>query len=166
MGVKLVPTWAWLAIIGGLLLLCSGLYARGSMHKTAFAEFRAKTAENLTRASEEARREEQRRQTAADEEAQHARDEKDQLERSVVDLAGTADGLRSAVDEWKRRAAAARSCATKRSAGEPSAAPAGVLADLYLELVRRAEATSKFADGLHIAGSACERTGDKVSAKP
>ena len=165
MGVKLVPTWAWLAIIGGLLLLCSGLYARGSMHKTAFAEFRAKTAENLTRASEAARLEEQRRQAAADEGAQHAADEKRDLESTVRLLADVGDGLRNDLAAFQRRANA-RACPAGRSASEPSADPIGVLAELYARADREAASIARYADELRIAGGACERIADKVSAQP
>jgi len=161
---RLVPVWVWWVIIAALAALAGVEHLRANRHKTKFAEFRAEVAVSNQIAADNAREEEKRKQAAAEEEAQHARDEKEALEADVVRLAGVADGLRDAVEAERKRRAAGRSCPTVRSAGEPGAAPPDLLPELYLGLVEAARATSDYADRLDIAGGACERTADKVRA--
>jgi hypothetical protein len=159
---RLVPVWVWWAIIAALAALAGVEHLRANRHKTKFAEFRAEVAVANQLAADLARLEEQRKQAAANEEAEHARQETEALQSDVVRLAGIADGLRDAVEAERKRRAAARSCPPVRSKSEPGAASPDLLADVYLGLVEAARATSDYADRIEIAGGACERTADKV----
>jgi hypothetical protein len=112
-------------------------------------------------AVEQAIAEQSRRQQAYDEEAEHARAEKAELEASVAKLADTADGLRGDIAAFQRRANA-QSKPAIGSKSEPDPSPADLLAGLYLGSVETNKQLASYATELRRAGSACERSADKA----
>ena len=152
MGVKLVPTWAWLALIGGLLLACAALLERGNLHKTAFAEFRAKTAENLTRASEDARHEEQRRQKRIEEMEDEANRRTDLAVAAAADADMAAARLRARLADFVARS---RGDPIAAKGGQAATDPVGVLALVLSRADERAGIVAAYADSARIAGETC-----------
>lgn len=157
----LVRYW-WAPVIAALVLAVAA--SRGQTLKTRerFAAYQAATEKNLREASEAARVKEQRDRRIADEEAQHARDEKQTLEADVVRLAGVADGLRGDLADFQRRASRAPGAAVGGKS-QPGSDPLALLADLYRGSVEDNRVLARYADELRIAGSACERTADKIA---
>lgn len=153
----------WWAIVIALLLAALGAeHIRANHHKTAFAEFRLEVVKANAKAAEAFRKEEQRRQAAADEEAQNARDEIKLMEGDVLRAADVADGVRDELAAFKRRAAA-RACAPIGGQGKPDTAALDMLSELYARADREAGELAIYADRLRIAGSACERTADAIA---
>jgi len=128
-----------------------------------WSQERAALSEAARRAETAARAEEGRRQAAIDEVQSHAQQELDAAVRRE----------RAAADVRVRDAVAAYA-ARHRPAADPGAAPAGqaagdplsVLADLLGELDGLAESYAAAADRARIAGHACERAYDSLSAAP
>lgn len=162
MTLALVLRYWWVAALAGLAVALGVQTVRLDGAQRAMSDHLAEDAIATAAASERARQKEQADRAAYDEAARLAREEYANLQRDFDDLAGTADSLRDAVAVWKRRAAAAAGPAVGGTS-KPGSPPAELLADLYLEIVRDAQATSKFADGTYTAGATCERASDAVS---
>lgn len=154
----LLANWKYV-IIAALLALLGLQTVRISSLKTEQAEYVLESEKAARLAVEQAIAEQSRRQQAYDEEAQHARAEKAELEATVVQLADAADGLRGDLANFTQRAKS-NACATVRSTGKPSADPLDMLAGVLARADREAAILAEYSDRLRLAGIACERASD------
>lgn len=151
--------WIVLAAFASLILLLGVEEIRISGLKTEMAEYVSETEKSARIAAEQSLSEMNRRQSAFDEEAQHARAEKAELEATVVQLADAADGLRGDLANFTQRAKS-NACATVRSTGKPGADPLDMLAGVLARADREAAILAEYSDRLRLAGIACERASD------
>lgn len=156
----LLANWKYV-VIAALLALLGLQTVRISALKTEQAEYVLESEKAARLAVEQAIAEQSRRQQAYDEEAQHARAEKAELEASVVQLADTADGLRDDLANFTRRAKS-NACASDRSKGKPGADPLDMLAGVLARADREARVLAEYSDRLKLAGIACERASDNA----
>jgi len=156
----LVRYW-YMAVIAALLAFLGVQSIRISALKTEQAEYVLESEKAARLAVEQAIAEQSRRQQAYDEEAEHARAEKAELEASVAKLADIADGLRGDIAAFQRRANA-QSKPAIGSKSEPGPSPSDLLAGLYLGSVETNKQLASYATELRRAGSACERSADKA----
>lgn len=147
-----------LAIVAALLF-SAGWCAQGWRMGEQIAQIETDQALALAAAQQQARAEEQRRQTALE----IIRNESHQsTEQALADAAAadaTADGLLLELDRLKRRAAI---CASAATGGAPAQDSTTVLADLLSEVESAGRAMAAEADRRGIAGTACERSYDAV----
>ena len=159
----------WLALLVALGLAYGG--GRLQQHRADGKSFTAERAAAALRASEErnkavdeARAEEQRRTTEqariANEATKHAEDARADARAA----GGTADKLRARVAQL---VAASRAASNSAAADSSQAAgdPLDVLADVLGRADKRAGDLAAYADATHIAGAACERAYDALTAR-
>lgn len=123
------------------------------------SEYVGKVEKAAKDASDKARSEEQRRQTAVE---GIRKDAQDQIDAAAIDatVAGaTADGLRAELDRIKRARASCPGTAKGGATGPDSTA---VLADMLEEVERAGRAMAAEAQRRGDSGSACERAYDSV----
>lgn len=168
---KLIPSWVPLAVIAFLCVLILGQRVQVSNAKANVArsqkdlsDYKLGQSEQRILADRAQRTEEQRKQSVVTKEATNATTESNALAPDVRRATGAADGLRSAATATARRACPNPVPAT---AG-PSEPDTGAL-DLFTELLSRHSRelveVGESADRLRIAGSACERAFDGLSAR-
>lgn len=102
-------------------------------------------------------------QAKADEEAKHAQDQIDSLERQRDLARADADRMRQQYREAAKRGRQSIACATGTSESQPGADPIGVFAELLVRADSRAEEVAGYADRIRIAGLACERSYDAIT---
>lgn len=156
----LVRYW-YVAVIAALIAFLGAQSIRISALKSEHAGYVAESEKAARLAVEQAIAEQSRRQQAYDEEAQHARAEKAELEVTVSQLADAADGLRDDLANFTKRAKSS-SCATVRGSGKPSADPLDMLAGVLARADREATVLAEYSDRLRLAGIACERAADNA----
>ena len=157
--VRVVPLWAWLAVVFGLWTVVEELRLanlRGELvaEQAAHSGYRAEVAERDRRAAMAVLAENQRRQKAADESRREALEQIEQAQADAAAAGATADGLRGEADRLKRKLA---SCAGTVAGSAPGRDAGSVLADLLAEVEREGRAMAAEAQRRGIAGSKCER---------
>lgn len=168
---ELIPRWALAAAVAALLALCGVQTTRLAWEQTSHAKDNKEHAEKIATqertardAVTAARDEEKRRYTAL----QGVVDETQvQLDRARADAAVAGDAGKRLRD---RLAALATSCRSRgggnpgTASGSPSAQETfNLLTDVQRRLDEASDGIAEFADRSHAAGSACERSYDKLT---
>lgn len=172
-----VPAWCWWLI--ALVLAAGGQQYRVVIAESAAADARASAAEaerslaryrlevseRDRRAATQARTEEQRRQTLADEEGESARQQLELAQGRAAAAESAAGGLRGEIARLRagRRATCDTIAAQQRQAG---ASAVVVLGGLLEEADRMAGDLSTALERSRIAGLACEAVVDGLRANP
>jgi hypothetical protein len=165
-----VPAWCWWLI--ALVLVAGGqqyrvVVAQGdtSTARGELADYRLQVAERDRRAAAQARTEEQRRQSLADEEGESARQKLELAEGRAATAESAAGGLRGEIARLRagQRATCDTSAAQQRQAGTSAVL---VLGGLLEESDRMAGSCAAALERSRIAGLACEAVVDGVRAKP
>ena len=149
--IALLDPRVWLAA----LVVCLAAYGAGRWHQYRY-DGRAQ-AQAVLEAVEQARAEEQRRtheqERIASEATQQAAKARDDARAAV----GSAERLR-------QRVAALRCDPAAAASGPAASDPIGVLADVLRRADERAGLLAEYADSARIAGLACERSYDALTA--
>lgn len=172
--VKLVPAWCWWLI--AVVLITGGQQYRVVIADSAEADARAETArsdkaladyrleisERDRRAAVQARTEEQRRQSVADEEGESARQKLELAQGRATTAESAAGGLRGEIARLRDgHRATCDTIATQQRQARTSAVV--VLGRLLEESDRMAGDLAEALERSRIAGMACERTYDGLS---
>ncbi|WP_060489583.1 DUF2514 family protein [Pseudomonas sp. NBRC 111121] len=161
-----VPVWCWWLI--ALVLVTGGqqyrvVVAQGETGaaRIELADYRLQVAERDRRAAAQARTEEQRRQTVADEEGESARKKLELAQGRAADAESAAGGLRGEIA--RLRAGHGATCDTiatqQRQAGNSAVV---VLGGLLEEADRMAGSCAAALERSRIAGLACEAVVDGI----
>ncbi|MNZ84533.1 hypothetical protein D3C78_1032950 [compost metagenome] len=165
---RLVPTWCWW--LAALLLVAGAQEIRVGAGKSEalaarseLADYRLEVAERDRRAAAQARTEEQRRQTAADEEGESARKKLELAKGRAAAAESVAGGLRREIDRLlaSHRATCDTIAAQQRQAGTSAVV---VLGGLLEEADRMAGDLSTALERSRIAGLACEAVVDGMKS--
>ena len=155
-----VPAWCWWLI--ALVLVAGGqqyrvVLADGEATEThkELSDYRLEVSERDRRAAAQARTEEQRRQTVADEEGESARKKLELAQGRAADAESAADGLRGEITRLRagHRATCGAIAAQQRQAGTSAVV---VLGGLLEEADRMAGDLATALERSRIAGLACE----------
>lgn len=161
-----VPVWCWWLI--ALVLVTGGqqyrvVVAQGETGaaRIELADYRLQVAERDRRAAAQARTEEQRRQTVADEEGESARKKLELAQGRAADAESAADGLRGEIKRLRdgRRATCDTIASQQRQTG---ASAVVVLGELLEDADRMAGSCAAALERSRIAGLACEAVVDGV----
>lgn len=157
----------WMAIGLAVILALSHafIYRAGrAAVRVEFDAYKLNLAEQRILADRAQRTEEQRRTDVVTKEATNATTESNALAPDVRRATGAADGLRSAATSTARRACPSPAVATA-SPREPDTAALDLLVGVLERHSRELVEVGEHADRLRIAGSACERIADGLSAR-
>ncbi|WP_137188275.1 DUF2514 family protein [Pseudomonas asiatica] len=163
-----VPAWCWWLI--ALVLVAGGqqyrvVVAQGesATARGVLADYRLEVSERDRRAAAQARTEEQRRQTAADEEGDSARKKLELAQGRAADAESAADGLRGEIARLRdgHRATCGTISAQQRQAGTSAVV---VLGGLLEESDRMAGDLATALERSRIAGLACEAVVDRMKS--
>ncbi|MCE1084897.1 DUF2514 domain-containing protein [Pseudomonas asiatica] len=163
-----VPAWCWWLIV--LALVGAGqqyrvVVAQGesATARGVLADYRLEVSERDRRAAAQARTEEQRRQTAADEEGESARKKLELAQGRAADAESAADGLRGEIARLRdgHRATCDTIAAQQRQAGTSAVV---VLGGLLEEADRMAGDLATALERSRIAGLACEAVVDRMKS--
>lgn len=169
----IVPGWVYALICAALLLTAGVERARGQHARTQLAEVkaqiateRANAAEAARKAEQEARAEENRRQAATRKVIDDAQAQAESARADAVAAGAAADSLRQRVAALVAAAhrGTGNPAAGERSKGEPDSAALDVLAGVLGRADSAAGELATYADRLRIAGQACERQYDALTA--
>lgn len=161
-----VPAWCWWLI--ALVLVAGGQQYRVAVAEdntaTArgqLADYRLEVAERDRRAAAQARTEEQRRQTVADEEGESARKKLELAQDRAAGAESAADGLRGEIARLRNdhRATCDTIAAQQRQARTSAVV---VLGGLLEEADRMAGSCAAALERSRIAGLACEAVVDRI----
>ncbi|MDZ5741137.1 DUF2514 family protein [Pseudomonas asiatica] len=161
-----VPAWCWWLI--AVVLVAGGqqyrvVVAQGetASARSDLSDYRLQVAERDRRAAAQARTEEQRRQTVADEEGESARKKLEVAKGRAADAEYAADGLRGEIKRLRdgHRATCDTISAQQRQAGTSAVV---VLGGLLEESDRMAGDLAKALERSRIAGLACEALVDRM----
>ena len=168
-----VPAWCWWLI--ALVLVAGGQQyrvviadgaaadarAETSRSEKALADYRLEVSERDRRAAAQARTEEQRRQTVADEEGESARKKLELAQGRAAGAESAADGLRGEIARLRAgRSATCNTIATQQRQAGASAVV--VLGGLLEESDRMAGSCAAALERSRIAGLACEAVVDGI----
>ncbi|AGA72997.1 DUF2514 domain-containing protein [Pseudomonas asiatica] len=163
-----VPTWCWWLI--ALVLIAGGqqyrvVVAQGetATARTELSDYRLEVSERDRRATAQARTEEQRRQSVADEEGESARKKLELAQGRAADAESAADGLRGEIARLRdgHRATCDTIAAQQRQAGTSAVV---VLGGLLEESDRMAGDLATALERSRIAGLACEAVVDRMKS--
>ncbi|MCO7526409.1 DUF2514 domain-containing protein [Pseudomonas asiatica] len=161
-----VPAWCWWLI--ALVLVTGGqqyrvVVAQGEADtaRVELADYRLQVAERDRRAAAQARTEEKRRQSAADEEGESARKKLELAQDRAADAESAADGLRGEIARLRNghRATCDTIAAQQRQTGTSAVV---VLGGLLEESDRMAGSLAAALERSRIAGLACEAVVDRM----
>lgn len=161
-----VPAWCWWLI--ALVLVAGGQQYRvvladgeATEARKELSDYRLEVSERDRRAAAQARTEEQRRQTVADEEGESARKKLELAQGRVADAESAADGLRGEIARLRdgHRATCDTIAAQQRQAGTAAVV---VLGGLLEEADRMAGDLATALERSRIAGLACEAIHHKI----
>ncbi|MFG0460966.1 DUF2514 family protein [Pseudomonas sp. yb_1] len=164
--VRLVPIWCWWLI--ALVLVAGGqqyrvVIAKGETAevRTELADYRLEVAERDRRATAQARIEEQRRQSVADEEGESARQKLELAQGRAAAAESAAGGLRGEIARLRagHRATCDTIASQQRQAG---ASAVVVLGGLLEEADRMAGSCAAALERSRIAGITCEAIHHKI----
>lgn len=133
--------------------------------QTEWANTRADAARRRTEAEAVERAEENRRQLEKDNAIKEALAKAAAANAALVRADRAAVSLRDSAAAAVARAREACGSAIPGSPGAPATDPAGVLADVLGRIDERAGILAGYADAARIAGQACERSYDSLTAK-
>lgn len=163
---RLVPVWAWwllaLLVVGGVQQIRVGAGKfEAAAARAKLADFRLEVSERDRRSAAQARSEEQRRQTVADQEGRKADERITDLESRAVAAESRAIGLRGEIERLRdgRSATCDTIAAQQRQAG---ASAVVVLGRLLEESDRMAGSLAEALERSRIAGLACEAIADAI----
>ncbi|MCO7536712.1 DUF2514 domain-containing protein [Pseudomonas asiatica] len=163
-----VPTWCWWLI--ALVLIAGGqqyrlMVAQGetATARTELVDYRLEVSERDRRAAAQARTEEQRRQTVADEEGESARKKLELAQGRASTAESAADGLRGEIARLRsgHRATCDTIAAQQRQTGTSAVV---VLGGLLEEADRMAGDLATALERSRIAGLACEAVVDRMKS--
>lgn len=155
-----VPAWCWWLI--ALVLVAGGQQYRvvladgeATEARKELSDYRLEVSERDRRAAAQARTEEQRRQTVADEEGESARKKLELAQGRAADAESASDGLRGEIARLRagHRATCGAIAAQQRQAGTSAVV---VLGGLLEEADRMAGDLATALERSRIAGLACE----------
>lgn len=158
--VRVVPLWAWLAVVLGLWtaveeLRIASLRGELAAEQAAFSDYRLEVAERDSRATAAAREEERRRQVAIDGVEEDGQRKLAAARVDATDARAARDRLQLEVD--RLRAGRAATCgaiaAQQRQAGDRAF---DLLADLFERADFRAGELAEALDRSRVAGLSCE----------
>lgn len=161
-----VPAWCWWLI--ALVLVAGGQQYRvvladgeATEARKELSDYRLEVSERDRRAAAQARTEEQRRQTVADEEGESARKKLELAQGRVADAESAAGGLRGEIARLRNghRATCDTISAQQRQAGTSAVV---VLGGLLEEADRMAGDLAAALERSRIAGLACEAVVDGI----
>ncbi|WP_176443149.1 DUF2514 family protein [Pseudomonas segetis] len=149
-----------LAIVATLLaVFLSGAWINGARWEANHTAYVADVERRNSIALDQARSEEQRRQTAIEGIRKDAQDKIDAAAIDATVAGATADGLRAELDRIKR---ARSSCASATNGSQAGADSTAVLTDLLEEVERAGRAMAQEAQRRGNAGRACEKSYDAL----
>ncbi|WPX87759.1 DUF2514 family protein [Pseudomonas asiatica] len=163
-----VPAWCWWLI--ALVLVAGGQQYRvvladgeSTEARKELSDYRLEVSERDRRAAAQARTEEQRRQTVADEEGESARKKLELAQGRAAGAESAADGLRGEIARLRdgHRATCDTIAAQQRQAG---ASAVVVLGGLLEEADRMAGDLAAALERSRIAGLACEAVVDRMKS--
>lgn len=163
-----VPAWCWWLI--ALVLVAGGQQYRvvladgeATEARKELSDYRLEVSERDRRAAAQARTEEQRRQTVADEEGESARKKLELAQGRVADAESAAGGLRGEIARLRagHRATCDTIAAQQRQAGTSAVV---VLGGLLEEADRMAGGLATALERSRIAGLACEAVVDRMKS--
>lgn len=163
-----VPAWCWWLI--ALVLVAGGqqyrvVVAQGETGtaRSELADYRLQVAERDRRAAAQARTEEQRRQSVADEEGESARLQLELAQGRAADAESAADGLRGEIARLRagHRATCDTIATQQRQAGTSAVV---VLGGLLEDADRMAGDLAAALERSRIAGLACEAVVDRMKS--
>ena len=163
-----VPAWCWWLI--ALVLVAGGQQYRvvladgeSTEARKELSDYRLEVSERDRSAAAQARTEEQRRQTVADEEGESARKKLELAQGRVADAESAADGLRGEIARLRdgHRATCDTIAAQQRQAGTSAVV---VLGGLLEESDRMAGDLATALERSRIAGLACEAVVDRMKS--
>lgn len=161
-----VPAWCWWLI--ALVLVAGGQQYRvvladgeATEARKELSDYRLEVSERDRRAAAQARTEEQRRQTVADEEGESARKKLELAQGRAADAESAADGLRGEIARLRNghRATCDAIAAQQRQAGTSAVV---VLGGLLEEADRMAGSCAAALERSRIAGLACEAVVERM----
>ena len=165
--VRVVPLWAWLAVVLGLWTVVEELRLanlRGELvaEQAAHSGYRAEVAERDRRAAEAALAETKRRQVAAE---GVEKDAQGKLGQAQGDAARAGDALQRLQQRYAETEQRARQCGDAITAQLSAAAEAGVRmrAELLGRLGAAAGLYAAVADDNRVRGQACEASYDSLT---
>lgn len=161
-----VPAWCWWLI--ALVLVAGGQQYRvvladgeATEARKELSDYRLEVSERDRRAAAQARTEEQRRQTVADEEGESARKKLELAQGRAADAESASDGLRGEIARLRagHRATCDTIAAQQRQAGTSAVV---VLGGLLEESDRMAGDLATALERSRIAGMACEAVVERM----
>ncbi|WJM94978.1 DUF2514 family protein [Pseudomonas defluvii] len=165
---KLVPAWCWwlialVLIAGGQEIRVGAGKSEASTARAEIANYRLQVVERDRRAAAQARTEERRRQSMADEEGEGARQKLELAQGRAAAAESAAGGLRGEIA--RLRAGRAAICGAIASQQRPAGVSAVVvLGGLLEEAERMAGELAKALERSRIAGLACEAVVESMKA--
>lgn len=162
-----VPAWCWWLI--ALVLVAGGQQYRvvlangeATEARKELSDYRLDVSERDRRAAAQARTEEQRRQTVADEEGESARKKLELAQGRAADAESAADGLRGEIARLRNghRATCDTIAAQQRQAGTSAVV---VLGGLLEEADRMAGSLAEALERSRVAGASCEAIHSRIS---
>ena len=159
---KAVPLWAWVVVV--LISLLGGALVYQSLAlaglRNEYARYVGSVEKAARLATEDARREEQRRQLEINEVRNHAQTRIRSAAHDAALAGAAADSLQQRVDQLLASRAACSSRVAKGGAAVRDLT--AVLADLRRQADERAGELAAIADANRIAGQACESAYDSL----
>lgn len=163
----MIPSALWARVGGyvavGAAVLLAYLWLTTHHDQRGYDRAMGEVAAKQAEIAEAQRKREIENQITADQEARHAQQKLNDLERERDAARADAGRMQRLYREAAERGRSALACATGAGSGEPGSDPLGVFADLLIRADQRAEAVAGYADRLRIAGESCERQYDSVS---
>ena len=126
------------------------------------AELLERQAQAVVESVQAARKEEQRRVAAVEEQRDIAQRENDALAADVAAGRTVSERLRAELDALRARYAGRDTATTERGQGQPGTDPIGLLIELHAGLDEAGREVAEYADRLRIAGLACEVAWEKI----
>ncbi|MCL8307668.1 DUF2514 family protein [Pseudomonas putida] len=163
---SLIPSWVWwlaaMVLVAGVQEVRVGVWkSEAAMVRAELADYRLQVSERDRRVAAQARTEEQRRQSVADEADRKADERYANLEGRAIAAESRSIGLRGEINRLRagHRATCDTIAAQQRQAGTSAA---GVLGGLLEDADRMAGVFAKALERSRIAGLACEAVADGI----
>lgn len=166
----MIPATLWLRIGGyvaaGAAVLLAYLWLTTHHDQIGYNRAMGEVAVAQAALADAQRKREAEDQTAANQEARNAQQKINDLERERNAARADAGRVQRLYREAAQRGRTTLACAAGAGQGESSTDPLGMFAELLIRADQRAEAVAGYADRLRVAGLACERLYDGLTATP